>query len=138
MTDYLQTPEWQADRKACFSLHGYKCLVRGCKNKDITCDHIYARKLFRWLQKVRKFHQPLCDYHNKKKGQKIIDYRPLRYRLFRPLWFVYYWLIKWIKRAFVMCCVTSLLFVISSSPSVLIALQSLAQWISQGARYFYE
>ncbi len=97
--DYLQTPAWQADRKACFALHGYRCLVRRCKRTDITCDHIYARKRYRWLQRVRRFHQPLCDYHNKKKGQAIIDYRPLRYRIFRPVWFYYYMVIRWFRRS---------------------------------------
>lgn len=100
--DYLQTPAWQADRKACFNLLGWKCLCCG-STEYLTCDHIYARSLWRWLQKVRRFHQPLCDTCNKRKGVKVIDYRPLRYRLFRPAWFYFYMVIRFMRFLLLAC-----------------------------------
>ena len=97
--DYLQSPDWQADRRYIFKRDGYKCLKCGSR-KELSGDHIYARSVWPWLEHRRKLQQTLCLTCNKEKGVKIEDYRPLRYRVFLPIriLFLYYWAVKWGKR----------------------------------------
>jgi hypothetical protein len=53
--------------------YGHRCLYPNCERTDLTIDHVVPIALggTHTVDNV----QPLCSYHNRKKGKKAIDYR---------------------------------------------------------------
>jgi len=61
--------EWQA----VLDKYGHKCLHPGCERTDITMDHV--KPLALGGTHTADNVQPLCEYHNKAKYNKTVDYR---------------------------------------------------------------
>lgn len=53
--------------------YGSHCLVPGCRNEDVTMDHVVPLSLG-GRNHISNL-QPLCKSHNSSKGAKVIDYR---------------------------------------------------------------
>jgi 5-methylcytosine-specific restriction endonuclease McrA len=61
--------EWQA----ILDKYGHKCLYPGCNRTDLTMDHVVPLVLGGKHEAGNI--QPLCNYHNRAKYNKTVDYR---------------------------------------------------------------
>jgi len=79
--DFYQSKAWRDLRVVALKKYGSICMKCGSK-EDIQVDHILARSLFPYLKLKLYNLQILCGNCNRKKGQKVLDFRPVPYRLY--------------------------------------------------------
>jgi len=79
--DYRRTSSWLADREVCFRRYGRRCL-RCRSTRDMSIDHIFPVADYPHYAHLREYHQPLCMPCNKWKATRIIDLRPLTWRIY--------------------------------------------------------
>ena len=92
--DYLQTSAWQGDRRATFQRDGYQC--RKCQTtQDLSCDHIFPRSIYWWLEQRRLLMQCMCQFCNRRKATNIKDYRYWYYRVFLNHWLLFIVFTSW-------------------------------------------
>jgi 5-methylcytosine-specific restriction endonuclease McrA len=60
---------WNKLSKAIRERHPY-CAIEGCKNKDLTVDHILPLSVAPWLRLEPTNLQVLCRSHNSQKGRE--------------------------------------------------------------------
>ena len=75
---FLDSPEWKARRKKAVMAYGRECMKCGTTPKDprkTHVDHVKPRKTHPGLSLDFDNLQILCCVCNKRKGNKIADYR---------------------------------------------------------------
>lgn len=76
--DFLMTPEWKAMRRSVIETYGRRCMRCGTTPRDkrkTHVDHIKPRAKFPELKLEFSNMQVLCCRCNKKKGNKVANYR---------------------------------------------------------------
>ena len=132
--DFYQSKAWKRLRVLALRRYGAVCMC--CRSiENIQVDHIKARSLFPRLKLKLSNMQILCEECNKKKGQKVLDFRPVPWRL-------YYCVIK-IMRWTIALSIATLAFVhheyvfaVAQEVFYSPLFQSLIHGVSQGYDWF--
>jgi len=100
--NFYSSPEWSALKKKAYKRYGRKCAATGLTEKDgitLSVDHVLPRSKAPHLALKLSNVQVLELGLNKTKSNRANwDFRPVHWRL-------WYWAIKWIKRALVVVIV---------------------------------